>query len=241
MSLYNGFRMGVQSYSFREFSFDETLKYTQKLGLEFIEPYPDQLPVTNQVDQIDQALKKMKEHGITPLAFGVVGMGPDKNENREIFAFGQKLGVEVITANPSPDALDNLEELVEEFKINIAIHNHGPGSRWDKLDEILAALEGRHPRIGVCVDTGHFIRSKEEPVEAILKLNQRVHSVHMKDILKDESCCIFGKGLLDIPATLMAIQEVNPHAPVMVEYESEPENPFPAIKASLSVIQRTIL
>ena len=43
-------------------------------------------------------------------------------------------------------------------------------------------MKGRHKNIGVCVDTGHTLRSNEDPVEWVKKLGPRVFALHLKDV-----------------------------------------------------------
>ena len=100
---------------------------------------------------------------------------------RSSFDFAKKAGVKVITANPEPDSFDSLDKLVAEYDIRIAIHNHGPGALFDKLDSVTKAIKGHDKRIGACVDCGHYLRSGEDPVKCVLELGDRVYGVHIKD------------------------------------------------------------
>lgn len=228
-------RIGIQSFSFRNFSLKETLKSMHKLKMQFIEPYPDHFPMTADVNEIQGTLKMMQEFGIQPVAYGVVGFDSDAVANRKVFEFAQQAGIGIISADPKPEAFESLEKLVAEFNIKIAIHNHGPGSRYDSLADLQQAIDGRHPGIGACVDTGHFIRSGEDPVAVINALKQRVHSLHLKDIIA-EGDCIFGTGKLDVNGVLQAGLALDPQMPMLIEYEASPEDPFDDIQQSLEFI-----
>ena len=92
-----------------------------------------------------------------------------------------------ITANPTADAFESLDKLVAQYNIRIAIHNHGPGAIYDSIDSVANAIKDHHPLIGSCVDTGHFIRSKQDPVKAVYQLKGRVYALHIKDEAKQES------------------------------------------------------
>jgi len=76
--------------------------------------------------------------------------------------------------DPTPESLKWIERFVKEYDIRIAIHNHGPGARYDKVADTLRAVEGRHPFIGACVDTGHCVRSGERPADVIAALGPKM-------------------------------------------------------------------
>ncbi|HEU4752093.1 MAG TPA: sugar phosphate isomerase/epimerase, partial [Armatimonadota bacterium] len=164
---YGPFRMGIQSYSLRGYKLDEALDKTQQLGLHFWEAFAAHVPLTTDAAQITELKNKLQAHRIRLVAHGVSAFGPDEAANRKIFDAAKALGVTTLSADPSPDSFDNLEKLVEEYQINIAIHNHGPGARYDKLQQVVDAVKGRNKRIGACADLGHFLRSGEDPVKVI--------------------------------------------------------------------------
>src|SRR5205807_5297193 len=108
-----------------------------------------------------------------------------------------KMGVKVITADPSPAALPVLDKLLKEYSkhdIRIAIHNHGPGARYSSIKSVADALKGHHERLGACVDTGHFLRSGEDPVEAVRTFGHRTYEVHVKDVKDKNQFTVLGLG-----------------------------------------------
>ena len=135
---------------------------------------------------------------------GVNRFTDDHEANRKTFEFAKRAGLKNITANPQANSFESLNKLVAEYDIRICIHNHGPGSSYDKIDEVVNAVKNHDPRIGACVDTGHFIRSGEDPIEAIKRLGSRVFALHIKDEEKQEKKSrnvIIGKGF-DVPKLL---------------------------------------
>src|SRR5262245_37223806 len=150
---YGGFKMGIQSYSLRHYDTDEALAKTKELRLTFWESFNKHFPVTDNSAKIAEYKKKLTDSGIKLVAYGVEGFGKDTDANRKEFEFAKAMGISVISADPAPEAFDNLDKLVEEYRINIAIHNHGPGARYDKIDSVTRAIQNHHERIGACVDT----------------------------------------------------------------------------------------
>ena len=73
----------------------------------------------------------------------------------------QKPWARVSLGRPRSRAFDELDKLVENFGIAVGIHNHGPGHRYAKIETIANAIKDHHPKIGCCIDTGHFLRSRK--------------------------------------------------------------------------------
>ncbi|HXG23042.1 MAG TPA: sugar phosphate isomerase/epimerase [Chthonomonadales bacterium] len=237
---YGKFRMGIQSYSLRGYSLDEALERTEKLGIAYWEAYPGHIPQTNSAGTIQGMLAKLKARGVYLRAWGVQGFDGNEAKARATFEFARAMGLQTITADPSREALPILDKLVEEYKINIAIHNHGPGSRYDKIDSVAAALAGHHPRIGACVDTGHYLRSGEDPVEAIHTFGKRVYSVHLKDVKDKTQFTTLGRGDLDTVGVFRALRKLDYPYVVALEYEEHPENPCPDIDLCLATARDAI-
>ena len=221
------FRVGAQSYSFRKFGFEASLKCLKDLGLKYMEFCSVHFPPDAGRPEFSHIKATLQAEGIEVPCFGVEGFTEDAAANRKNFEFAKALGVEVLTADPTPDAFDNLDDLTDEFGIKVAIHNHGPGARYDKVADTLNAVKGHSPMIGACVDTGHAIRSGERPHEIIEELGDRTISVHIKDWTQGGEEQIIGQGDMDLAAVVHALRAIGFSGPVMIEYENSPENPVP--------------
>ncbi len=228
-------RIGAQSYSFRKFSFEGALDQLKALGLHRMEFCAVHLPADPADSGFGKVLETIRARGVMVPCFGVEEFAADRSANRRRFELGRALGVECLTADPEPGAFDHLEELVDEFGIRIAIHNHGPGARYDRAADTLRAVEGRHPFIGACVDTGHCVRSGERPADVIVALGARVHSVHLKDWKIGGGETILGQGDADLPAVAQALRAVDFSGPVIMEYENSPEDPVPDMRIGLEL------
>src|SRR5690348_9780636 len=68
---YGNFTVGAQSYCFREFNTEQTLKRIKDLGLHHVEFFQKHAPFTNDEKKIKALLKLCKEYDITPIAYGV--------------------------------------------------------------------------------------------------------------------------------------------------------------------------
>src|SRR5205085_12440687 len=137
--------------------------------------------------------------------------------------------------DPTEAAFHGRNKLVEEYEIRIAIHNHGPGARYDKVASVLGAIKNHHKSIGACADLGHYIRSGEDPVRAIHLLEGRLYGVHLKDFAEQKANTqgvILGKGHLDVTGVFKALRKVQfpEDGCLSLEYEEKPESPIDDIK-----------
>jgi len=235
---YGPFKMGLQSYSLRNFKTEEALAKTKELGLHYWESYSAH---TNPDPGKAADYKSMAAAaGVQVIGFGVSGFSKDHEKNRKLFEFGKAMGLGYLSADPTPDAFDSLDKLTEEFGIAIGIHPHGPGSRWQKIDQIAAAIKPHSDKIGICLDTGHLLRSKEDPVRAVEVFGKRIYGVHLKDVKGAKTFEILGEGDLDLATLLQKLAQLNYSYCLALEYEENPKNPVPDIEICLQNVQKAM-
>ena len=232
----NNLNLGLQIYSLRNYKVDEALKHTRDLGFTFVEFYPGMYPIASDAAAIDTMKKKLADLGLTISAHGVNRFTKDAAANRKMFEFAKAAGIKTFGADPDPDSFASLDELVKEFDVRVAIHNHGPTHRYNKAIDVLHAVEKYDPRIGACADLGHYLRSGEQPVEVIRLLKGRLYGIHLKDFaeMQDKTKgVILGKGHMNVPAVMGALVAADFPADgaLSIEYEENPQNPLADIKA----------
>ena len=230
-----GPNLGIQMYSLRGFKVDEALEHVKDLGLGFVEFYPGMFPVTDDRAAIKAMRDKVARLGLTISAYGVSRFTKDAAANRKIFAFAKEAGIGILGADPDPDSFASLDDLVKEFDIRIAIHNHGPTHRYNKAIDVLTAIEKHDDRIGACADLGHFLRSGEKPTEVIRLLAGRLYGIHLKDFaeMQDKTKgVILGTGHIDVPAVFAALEQAEFPADgaLSIEYEENPQDPIAEIR-----------
>lgn len=237
--------LGIQLYSLRNFPVDKALDMAKELGLTKVEFYPGMFPTNADADAIAATRKKLADLGLSISAHGVNGFGKDAAANRKVFEFAKAAGITIITADPAPDSFESLDELVKEFDIRIAIHNHGPRHRYNKALDVLAAVEKYDKRIGACADLGHYLRSGERPVDVIRVLEGRLYGIHLKDVadMKDKTKgAILGKGHIDVPAVMEALVAVGFPADgaLSIEYEEHPNDPMADLKECVAIARKAL-
>src|SRR5690606_7985267 len=91
-------------------------------------------------------------------------------------------GIEVIVVEPGEALIwDNLEELVREYDIKLAIHNHGTGTTYGNPAVVKHVLAERDARIGVCMDIGWVTAAGFDAAAVLANYGDRVFDMHLKD------------------------------------------------------------
>jgi sugar phosphate isomerase/epimerase len=237
--VYDGWRLGVQAWTFNRFTFYEAIDKTASLGLEWIEAYPgQQLSKERPGERFDhdsppeicaQVKAKLADAGIRIINYGVVGLDKDEAKCRKVFDFAKDMGIETIVSEPPEDAFDMIDRLCNEYKINLAIHNHPKPSHYWNPDTVLKVCKGRSKRIGACADTGHWFRSGLNPVEMLKKLEGRTISLHFKDI-DDGHDVVWGTGRCDAEAMLKELHRQKFKGVFSIEYEYNWEKSLPEVR-----------
>lgn len=247
------FEIGLQSFTLRRYAFEPMLDVLVSLGVRQVELIPElavffyrfgsHFPVTDDAAAIARVREAMAVRGLSTSASGVHSI-PDEAEARRLFEFAARAGIPLLTISPDDDALDAIDRLCRERpEIRVGIHNHGPYTRYDTISDVEASLAGRAPNFGACVDTGHFIRSGEDPVAALRRLGARVHGVHLKDHVDAgffASGCLLGEGKLDLIACFRALREIGfgpdatgPAKALSIEMERDGETLLDDVRACL--------
>ena len=264
---YGGFKVGLQSYTLRAFDAKQALAHSKTLGVKYWESFPKHVPLTTLPAAVGESKKLLADSGVKMLSYGVVKLTSDETKAREIFDFAKAMGIISLSADPDPDraTFDLLDKLVAEYDVAVAIHNHGPGHRYDKADDVLKVVKDRHPKIGACVDTGHYLRSNENPIEVIQKFGPRVHGVHLKDVRtvkapeeqekiapkltknranmlvkENKLFTVLGEGELDTVGVLKALKKLNYQNLVALEYEESEQNPLADVELCLAAVREAV-
>lgn len=230
--------LGVQSYTLRDRSFAKALDAIQNdLKLTHVEIWPNHLAGAGPA----KVKEMLESHGITATGWGVVHFGNKIDENRQIFETAKALGVPHITCDPDPDSFDSLDKLTEEYNITADIHDHGPGHRWGKIDVIWNAIKDHSKNVGLCNDTGHFIRAGEDPLRACETFKDRMHAMHIKDFKKvgDKwEDCPLGEGSLPLEKIVKFLIDNKFAGDLSLEYEGK--NPVQVCQGDLARIQKAV-
>lgn len=247
-----GWKLGVQTYSFRTVSFFDAADKTKALGLRYLEAYPGQdigNGLSGKMDyHMDAAtrtkiLEGLRKKGMHLVSYGVV-VPETEADWKQLFEFAKAMGLKNIVSEPHPAQMALVSRLCNEYKINVAIHDHPRPSHYWSPDTLLAAVKGYSPRIGSCADIGHWAYSDLNVVECMKKVRGRIKEFHFKDVAnsepaKREITAVWGTGKVGIKAVMEEMRRQHFSGYVMIEYEDNPENNVPEIKESLQYFYKT--
>jgi len=238
----DGWRLGVQAWTFKKFTLFEAIDKTRSLGLNTIQAFPGQ-KVSEEITagfgpdlshaQKDQVKAKLKQAGIQIVAFGVTQVPVNEAAARKLFEFAKEMGIETIASEPKAEQFDLIDKLCQEYQIKLAIHNHPKPSHYWNPDTVLEMCAGRSKWIGACVDVGHWVRSGLDPVECLKKLQGRIRDVHIKEI-DDGHDVVWGTGQGRMKGILEELHRQGYQGTFAIEYEYNWDNNVPEIRQSVA-------
>ena len=237
------FRLGLASYTFRNFSRSQLISFMKKLKLTQLnaKDVKDHLPSDPQAESA--ALADYSAAGIHLHAAGTIYFDKDDDADiRSKFEYCKRAGIAVIVAgDPAPQTLPRLEKFVKEYDIRIAIHNHGPEDKlWHSPLDVLKAVQGLDNRVGCCIDVGHTVRAGTDVVEAIRAAGPRLHNMHIKDLAnfqeKDSQVAV-GEGLMPVRKIFETLIAMNYSGFVDLEYEIHADDPMPGVIESFAFMR----
>ncbi len=250
-----GWKLAIQSYSFHKVSFVEALDKCNELGIKYIEAYPGHklggkwgkavfgpaMDAQTRQEILDLAAQK----GVKIVASGVFTSN-DREEWKEFFKFAKEMKMEYVTCEPPLEFWDMVEELSKQYGLKVAVHNHPKPSEYWTPDNLLNAISTRSKNLGSCADVGHWNREGLNQLECLKKLNGRLVSFHFKDIVakepgvKEQHDCIWGTGILNVPAMLQIMRDQKFKGYLAIEYEYNWDNSVPDIKQCIENFNKMV-
>jgi sugar phosphate isomerase/epimerase len=235
-------KLGVASYSLREFSRNLTIKTIKQLGVGYVNIKEFHLPYIAKPEDIDKGRKQFENAGLKILGGGTVSFQKeDEADIRSYFEYAKRAGMPLMVAAPTNKTLPMLEKYVKEYDIKIAVHNHGPEDKYfPSVRDALAMMKGMDPRMGVCCDIGHESRAGKDILESLEIAGPRLLDMHVKDLknaMGKDSQCDVGEGILPIVAIFKYLKKTKYQGGVMLEYEINGDNPVVGMAKSFSYMR----
>jgi sugar phosphate isomerase/epimerase len=239
---YAGLKLGVASYSLRNFSRQQAIEMTKALGTPYINLKSVHLPYEATPVEIATARREIDAAGLQIVGGGMITFETDTDDGvRKYFEYAKAAGMPLIVGTSKPSVLPRIEKFVKQYDIKLAIHNHGPEDPdFPSPYDVLKAVKGMDPRIGLCMDIGHTVRTGTDSVRAATDAGPRLLDIHAKDLrdlLVKESQCIVGEGKIPIPALFWQLNAMKYSGYVNLEYEIDADNPMPGMKQSFAYMR----
>jgi sugar phosphate isomerase/epimerase len=224
-------KIGVQMWTFRMFTFAQALDKVDSCGVKYIEAFWGQKLGYGMEGNFGASMSEenriklkelLKEKGISIVAMGVI-VPRTRKEWEKAFDLAKEFGLSYITAEPLKNQWDMVDSMAGAYGIKVAIHDHPKPNVYWSPDSVLAAIKG-HKNIGSCADVGHWARNGVNLVEALKKLAGHIYGVHLKDIKKfgdtKAEDTIVGKGVIDFPPIFRELKRQHFSGMFSIEHES---------------------
>ncbi len=234
--------LGVASYSLRKFPRAQVIAMVKALGTPYVNVKSVHLPYELPPDELAAARREIEAAGLQIVGGGTITFDQDTDEGvRKYFEYAKGAGMPLIVATADPVILPRIERFARQYDIKVAIHNHGPeDKRFPSPYDVLKQVRTMDPRMGLCIDIGHTVRTGTDVVRAIADAGPRLLDMHAKD-LRDlkvkESQCIVGEGVMPIAAIFQQLQAMHYAGYVNLEYEIDADDPLPGMKQSFAYMR----
>ena len=236
------FSLGIASYSLRNFPRDKAIEMVKALGTPYVNFKSVHLPFESSPDQLAAARREIEGAGLVIVGGGVITFDEETDAGVEkYFAYAKAAGMPLIAIHTDPKLLPRIERFAKQYDIKVAIHNHGPEDKhFPSPYDALPHVKQLDPRIGLCIDVGHTVRTGTDVVRAVADAGPRLLDMHMKD-LRDltakGSQCIVGEGAIPIADIFRQLGAMGYRGYVNLEYEIDPDAPLPGMKQSFAYMR----
>jgi sugar phosphate isomerase/epimerase len=238
----SGVRVGVASYSLRNFPRAKAIEMLRTLRAQYVNIKSVHLPYDASAAELSAARREFESAGIEIVGGGTITFDEDTDASvNAYFAYAKGAGMPLIVATCAPAILPRVERHAIRYDIKVAIHNHGPGDEhYPAPRDVLKHVKSMDARMGLCIDVGHTVRTGTDVVAAIREAGPRLLDLHLKDLrdLKDvRSQCIVGEGAIPTGAILRELTAMRFSGCANLEYEIDANDPLPGMQRSLAYLR----
>jgi type 1 glutamine amidotransferase/sugar phosphate isomerase/epimerase len=175
-----GWKIGVDAGGFRPLSFYDSVAKIDLLGVAYLEgastqKFDEEIPKNLDDNLAPGELNAVKDRlnalSLTMTAYRVPAIGPGEDSARRLFEFARNVGVETIVSDSMPDAFPLIDKLAGEYGMNVAV--------CGDPEKVLAAIGSLTQRVGVCGDTGAWVKEGIKPLDELRQLKGRLLVLHI--------------------------------------------------------------
>ena len=237
------FRLGLASYSFRNYPLDKVLAMANRLQISRLSFKSMHLPLESSEQDIKTFLARLKEANIVGYAGGVIYM-TKKEEVDNAFRYAGLAGMEMIIGSPAHELLPQVEAYVKKTGIKVAIHNHGPDEKvYPSPESVYQMIKDLDPGIGLCMDIGHTARLGLDPAEQFKTYSHRILDMHIKDVTAPTpsgETIEIGRGIIDFPSFVRELVKGEYQGTTSFEYEKDADDIMPGLSESVGFFKGVI-
>lgn len=235
-------RLGVASYSLRNFPRAQAIEMTKTLRAPYINIKSFHLEYDLSPAELAAGRAEIEAAGLEIVGGGTITFAEDSDDEvRRYFEYAKAAGMPLMVSTCDPRILPRIERFAIEYDVKVAIHNHGPEDEfYPSPYDALKHVETMDARMGLCIDIGHTVRAGSDVVRAIADAGPRLLDMHVKDLrdLSDrESQCIVGEGAMPMPEIFDQLLAMDYRGCANLEYEIDADDPLPGMKQSFAYMR----
>ena len=235
-------KLAVATYSLRKFSRSAAIDICRQLGVKYVNVKAFHMPYYLSADDLKAARKEFEKAGLEIVAGGNISLrSDDSSELEHYFKYAVAAGMSVMVCAPTHSNLGAIEKLAIKYDRKMAIHNHGPEDKfYPAPSDVIKRVKDMDPRMGLCVDVGHTVRTGADILEEIDGAWDRIYDFHVKDLTdftSKESRVDVGDGKMPIAAIFKMLKERKYQGVVGLEYEVVADHPQLGMAKSFSYMR----
>ncbi len=235
-------KLAVATYSLRKFSRSAAIDICRQLGVKYVNVKSFHMPYYLSEDDLKAARKEFEKAGLEIIAGGNISLkSDDSSELEHYFKYAVAAGIPIMVCAPTHSNLGAIEKLAIKYDRKMAIHNHGPEDKfYPAPSDVIRRVKDMDPRMGVCVDVGHAVRTGADILEEIDVAWDRLYDFHIKDLsdfTRKESRVDVGDGKMPVAAIFKMLKERKYQGVVGLEYEVVADHPQLGMAKSFSYMR----
>lgn len=233
----DGFDLGIAGYSFVHFGLEESLAMMKRMDVRHLCIKDFHLPFNSAAAEIAAFHEKLAQSNVKGYAVGPIYMTKTRTEIDNAFEYAKRVGVKLMVGIPNKEDLAYIAGKTKEYDIRYAIHNHGPEDKlYPNATSIYELVKELDARMGLCFDMGHNMRDGHDPIADLERYHTRIFDIHLKNVTSataEGSTCELGRGVINIPAFVKMLRQVDYRGMCSLEFEKDMKDPLAGLAESV--------
>ena len=184
-------------------------------------------------DHVQDVHRLLAEHGLEATAMEAATT--DRTRLEQLFGLATELGIPIVnigsggatgdeeSTKAAIEHIAGLAQLAASHGLRLAVKPHVGQAIYNSATALRLMDEVREPALGLNFDPSHLFRAAENPEEVAQQWGAHIVTSHFRDCASRQQQVgppetqIPGRGIVDIPATLRALQATGYAGPLNLE------------------------
>ena len=220
----------------------QAINIIKDLGITYINVKSVHMDYELSERRLAAARMDFERAGLEIVSGGNINLRKDDDDDVHYhFKYAKKAGIPVMVCAPTHKNLPIVEKYAIRYDIKVAIHNHGPEDEYYPApSDVMKRVKNMDPRMGLCVDIGHTVRTGADIPEEIEAAKDRIYDFHVKDLTSftdRRSQEDVGEGKMPVAAIFRLLKKNRYQGVVGLEYEINANAPQLGMAKSFSYMR----